>query len=251
MAEISLFDNPEGHSILLRFDPRFKLASLLILSLTIASSGLTGLVVIIPLVFLLIINARLPIIKTIKNMRLFFIFILFIFLTRIVVTPGEPVYVIGVLTVSKEGLYYGTLISLRLLLIAILSMLFIHTTLTSEIRGSVCWFLKPLPLVPAERIGTMLSLVVRFIPEILNQARTTMDAAKARGLGSRKNIITRLTLPVFPLIRRTFENADRLTTAMEARSYSEDRTNPVFTALRFDWMAMVLVLVLCSLTLVL
>jgi energy-coupling factor transporter transmembrane protein EcfT len=49
-----------------------------------------------------------------------------------------------------------------------------------------------------------------------------------------------------PLIRRTFEQADRLIVAMEARCYSEDRTDPVLSATRLDWIALVIIIVICG-----
>jgi energy-coupling factor transporter transmembrane protein EcfT len=73
---------------------------------------------------------------------------------------------------------------------------------------------------------------------ILNQARETAEAQRARGVANRKNPAYRLTKLGLPLIRRTFENADRLVTAMESRCYSENRTGPALVSTRRDWKAL-------------
>ena len=85
----------------------------------------------------------------------------------------------------------------------------------------------------------MLSLVMRFIPVILNQARETAQAQKARCVENRKNPIYRLRKIGFPLLRRTFENADRLIFAMEARCYNENSTIPDLCFHPADWIALI------------
>ena len=81
----------------------------------------------------------------------------------------------------------------------------------------------------------MISLLVRFIPMILSQARETADAQRARCIECRKNPVVRLVKLTVALLRRIFEDADRLVVAMEARCYTEDRTGPSFSATRLDW----------------
>ena len=84
----------------------------------------------------------------------------------------------------------------------------------------------------------MLSLLVRFVPMILDQARETMDAQRARCIECRKNPVFRLTALAVALLRRIFEDADRLIVAMEARCYNEERTGPAYRATRLDWAAL-------------
>ena len=99
--------------------------------------------------------------------------------------------------------------------------------------------------IPSKRIATMMSLVVRFIPVIFDQARETADAQRARGVDNRKNPIYRLKKLGIPLMRRTFERADKLAVAMEARCYSENRTDPGLYARSKDWAALFVVICLC------
>ena len=108
------------------------------------------------------------------------------------------------------------------------------------------WFLKPVAFIPAKRVATMMGLIARFIPAILNQARETAEAQRARCVENRKNPLYRLIQIGAPLIRRTFEQADRLTVAMEARCYSENRTDPALSVTRLDWIALLIILIMCA-----
>jgi energy-coupling factor transporter transmembrane protein EcfT len=111
----------------------------------------------------------------------------------------------------------------------------------------VQWFLKPFAFIPGKRIATMMGLTTRFIPVILNQANETAAAQRARCVENRKNPVYRLIRLGIPLIRRTFERADRLAIAMEARCYSENRTDPELCAARTDWIALVVMMLICGL----
>jgi energy-coupling factor transporter transmembrane protein EcfT len=92
----------------------------------------------------------------------------------------------------------------------------------------------------------MMGLIARFIPVILNQAKETVEAQRARCVEYRRNPLYRLVRLGVPLIRRTFEQADRLIVAMEARCYSENRTDPALCANRIDWIALLIIVVICG-----
>jgi len=90
-----------------------------------------------------------------------------------------------------------------------------------------------------------MGLILRFVPVILDQARETAVAQKARGVENRKNPVYRLIKLGFPLLRRTFERADDLVVAMEARCFTENRTDPELIAQKRDWLVLTAVIFLC------
>jgi energy-coupling factor transporter transmembrane protein EcfT len=55
----------------------------------------------------------------------------------------------------------------------------------------------------------------------------------------------------FALMRRTFERADDLVAAMEARGFAENRTDPRLICHRRDWIALAVVTGLCLVVIVL
>ena len=141
--------------------------------------------------------------------------------------------------------------SWRLAFIVVLGFTLISTTRPSEIKAAVQWFLKPVPFIPEQKVAIMMGLVLRFVPVIFDQAAETGEAQKARCVQNRKNPVYRLIKLGFPLMRRTFERADDLVAAMEARGFSENRTDPELTAHPRDWIALLVVTCLCISVLIL
>lgn len=254
MAELTAFSFRIGDSLLHRLDVRFKLVFLALISFACLEAYLPGLSILTLTLAAAMIHTRLSFLAVLKEIRYFLILLLFVFTARALSTPGVSVMEVELLgktiTVTSEGLYHGTLICWRLLLTVLLGLLLVTTTRSSEIRAALGWFLAPLPFIPEKRTATMISLTVRFIPLILSQAKETSDAQRARGIENRKNPIYRLTKFAIPLMRRTFENADKLVIAMEARCYTENRTEPELSSGRTDWIVLVAVVCLCILVVV-
>jgi energy-coupling factor transporter transmembrane protein EcfT len=250
MAELTLFSYRHGHSLLHGIDVRFKILGLLLISMVSLNVRVLSLTILSALLVFFVVDCRLGFKSFFREIRYFLFLILIILLAHALSVKGTIVFRFYFLTVSIHGLYDGALICWRLFLVVLVGLLFVSTTRPSQIKAAVEWFLNPVPFVSGKRLATMLSLVMRFIPVILNQARETAEAQKARCVENRKNPIYRLKKIGFPLLRRTFENADRLIFAMQARCYNERRTDPDLCFRPTDWLAFFLVSALCVLLLI-
>jgi energy-coupling factor transporter transmembrane protein EcfT len=246
MAELTAFSFQPGNSLIHKMDVRFKLFFLILISLVSLGGGFKGLGILTALVTALIIHSRLPLKAGFKELRFFLIFLLLIMVARMLTTPGTVLIEIKTIAITRPGLISGVLICWRLIIIALLGFLFVFTTPSSAIKAAVEWFLSPAAFIPGKRIATMMGLIARFIPVILNQAKETAEAQRARCVEYRRNPFYRLVRLGVPLIRRTFEQADRLIVAMEARCYSENRTDPALCATRTDWIALLIIVVICG-----
>jgi energy-coupling factor transporter transmembrane protein EcfT len=251
MAELTLFSYRSGDSRLHRLDVRCKILALLCISIVSLNASVVSLLLLSGLLIFLMIDCRLPLISFFREIRFFFFLMFIILIAHSLSTKGTQVFQLYFLSVSRQGFFEGLMICWRLLLVVLLGMLFVSTTKPSKIKAAVSWFLAPVPFVSGKRLATMLSLLMRFIPVILNQARETAQAQKARCVENRKNPIYRLKKIGIPLLRRTFENADRLIYAMEARCYNENRTDPDLNFRTADWVAFGGVSALCALLLIL
>jgi energy-coupling factor transporter transmembrane protein EcfT len=245
MAELSVFNFRPGSSILHGLDVRFKLLFLVLISLTSLKAYPGALSVLTLMLVAALWHARLSLTSILKACRYVFVFLVFIFLARALSAPGSAVMEFKVVSMTREGLYDGAVVCWRLIIVVLTGLAFISTTRSSEIKSAVEWLLNPFPFVPSKRIATMMSLVVRFIPVVFDQARETADAQRARAVNNRKNPAYRLKKLATPLMRRTFERADKLAIAMEARCYSENRTDPGLCARSRDWAALFVVICLC------
>ena len=235
MAELTAFHYRSGTSALHRLDVRMKLVLLAVFSIACLHLSFAGLFVLG--LFLLATAAASRAAPAIHSgeWRWMGILWVFILIARAISTDGTAIFSAGALTVTREGLTDGVRICLRLALIVCGGSVFVATTRPSAIKAGIQWFLKPLPVIPAERVGTMLSLLIRFVPLIFEQIAMLSDAQRARAVENRRNPIVRMAVFGIPLMRRIFETSDRLVLAMEARCYSDSRTNPEVRAHAQDW----------------
>jgi len=191
-------------------DPRLKLAAIAIIGFLSLNAEWKILALLTLLVLWWGIRVQVSLFSILKDMRCFILLLL-------------PIWGIRSLT---AGMYDATLVCWRIILAGYAGVSLMATTRTWEIRAALRWFFKPIPFVPEKRLSAMISLMMRFLPLILRQSNEISDAQKARGIECRKNPIYRMVRFVLPLTRRTFEDADNLIIAMEARCYCEDRTEP-------------------------
>ena len=251
MAELTAFGFYHGNSLLHRLDSRFKLLFMAVLSLVILNLTFAALGIISILLLGFCIYSGLPLYAMFKELRYFFILLAFVFAARALSTGGEPAFDARIFSISSEGLSAGLLVCWRLLLVVLLAFTMVASTRPSDIKAAVQWYLKPVPVIPEKKVAIMMGLILRFVPVIFDQAAETAEAQKARCVQNRKNPVYRLIKLGFPLLRRTFERADDLVAAMEARGFTENRTDPQLAAHRRDWIALGVVIRLCLAVIVL
>lgn len=247
MAALTSFGFRPGTSLLHRLDVRFKLLFLILISFMSLSGDFLRLGLLSCLLTVLIVNSRLPLKSGLRGMRFFFILLLLVMGARMVITPGDPIIEIKFFSITRQGTLSGVLICWRLTIIVLLGFAFVFSTRSFEIKAAVAWLFKPFAFIPGKRIATMMGLTTRFIPVILNQANETAEAQRARCVENRKNPVYRLIRLGIPLIRRTFQRADQLAVAMEARCFTEDRTDPDLCATPADWIALLVMILFCGL----
>jgi energy-coupling factor transporter transmembrane protein EcfT len=211
-----------------------------ILSLAVVTYSPLSLALISILSIILVRHVGLSPVDILLDLRYFIMLLSLVVLAKAFTTPGVLLYDVPWLPMTQQGLFDGAITAWRLFLVGVFGLIFVITTRPSAVKAAVVYFLKPIPLVPAARIGTMLGLLLRFIPLVFRQADATLDALRARGIEFRRNPVYRLTRFVVPFMRRLFIGADRLTEAMESRCYSDRRTDPVLSSHTKDWW------VLCS-----
>jgi energy-coupling factor transporter transmembrane protein EcfT len=225
MSAVTAFDYQPGDSLLHRLDVRCKLAGFGLVNMAGLNAGPVGLSLLTVFTLAGLLTTGLPIKGLLKALRFFYLLLVFVGVSRALTTPGPSLWAVGPLTVTIAGVIQGLLFSWRLTLIVLLGWLLVVSTSPTAIKAGVQWFLAPLPFIPAGRVGIMLSLMVRFLPLILTESGRIADAQRARGIEYRRNPWFRLTAFGRPFIRRVFQLSDRLVVAMEARGYTEDRTD--------------------------
>jgi len=242
---LSLFAYRGGGSLLHRVDVRFKLLCVVSVSLAGIHASAGGLLLLSAFFLLLWLDAFLRSAVRLKSLRWALLLLALVVLARALSEPGETLAAVGGVSVTREGLYAGLLVSWRLLLIILTGVILSATTRTVEIRAGVQWLLSPFPRVPAARVATMMGLILRFVPMIFQLAAEIAAAQRARGIERRRDPVYRLRMAAMPLLRKSFERADRLALAMQARGFSEQRPPIELSISRVDWAALGLVAAVC------
>lgn len=235
MASLSLFSHAGGSGPLHRLDPRLKLGALLITYGAIFLAGLLGQLPVVLLLAAALILARLPVRPLARSLRPFLLFLLFIFSVRLL----------------TGSLCEALLMAVRLFLTLMASILFTATTGVREIRQAVVWCLRLIPGLPAERLGTMLSLTLSLIPLLFERAGRTMEALQARLACRRKNPLQRILYTASPLLISGIRLSGQMSMAMEARCYCERPKDISLQARARDWIACGISLLVFALALLL
>lgn len=209
-----------------RLDPRTKiLITITFIVLLFAVKDVAGYAVLLVFTALIVALSKVPWRLVLRTLRpLVFIFI-FTFVLHVFTTKGDVLLVIGPLKGTRQGVMQGLFIGIRLfLLIATTSILTLTTSPISLTDGleSLLGVLSPLG-VPAHELAMMMTIALRFIPTLLEEADKIMKAQMARGADFQSgNVVQRaknLVPLLVPLFVSAFRRADELATAMEARCY--------------------------------
>jgi biotin transport system permease protein len=214
---------------------------MVMLSIGSLKTGFLGLLLASSVVITALLAAQVKIVAVQKELKIFPVFLLFIFIARSLTTPGELIFVYYGIAPTWEGILLGLKVCWRLSLVVLISLGFIASTTSSQIKAGVEFYFAQVPFIPEKRVSTMLSLLIRFIPIIMNQVQETIDAQKARCVELRKNPVYRLVKLSIPVMRRIFKNGDQLAIAMASRCYSEERTGQTLIASRLDWIALIVI----------
>lgn len=167
----------------------------------------------------------------------FFLYVFIIFLVQWLVRDFIPNYNIVFsldydFSIYPSGLIRGGFIFLRIIAVMVIASLLTFTTSTIELNDGLESLMKPLRIikVPTYIFSMMISLTLRSIPTLLVETDKIMKAQTSRGadfnestLRQKIGQIIALLIPVFVI---SFDRADDLSNAMEARGYiiGEPRT---------------------------
>jgi energy-coupling factor transport system permease protein len=155
-------------------------------------------------------------------------------------TPDDALVLFGFLRVSLGGLFKGLFIVARLVLLVVATTLLTLTTSPMELTDGIEGLLSPLKRwgFPAHELAMMMTIALRFIPTLLEEADRIMKAQMARGIdfesgGFMKRIRGLIPLLV-PLFVSAFRRAEDLAVAMESRCYRGGIGRTRLRMLRFE-----------------
>ncbi len=224
---ISLGQYIPVESFLHRLDPRIKILSTLMLTIALISAD--------TMLELALLAIALLVLSSLSNIKIAeywkgitpFLFIIFITaVIKIFLVSGNSVLSVWLINITAEGLKSALNLSIRLILIIYSAQILLLTTSIVSLTDGLGLLLRPLELMrfPVHELVMIMTISLRFIPVLLNESRRIRLAQISRGIDFQEGSIWERTQTYFailvPLINASFQKANDLAEAMEARGYT-------------------------------
>lgn len=196
------------------------------------------------LMFLFVIAAtkisKIPVSLIVRGLKPLRWIILITFIINVLFTTGEPLFSIGFLTVSKDGVVIALRMAIRLSLLVLGTSLLTLTTSPVSLTDGIEGLLSPFKKVgfPAHELAMMITIALRFIPTLIDETDKILKAQMARGADFESgNVINRaknMVPLIVPLLLNSINRADELSIAMEARCYHGDEGRTKLNPLKLE-----------------
>ncbi|AUB54126.1 MULTISPECIES: energy-coupling factor transporter transmembrane component T family protein [Enterococcus] len=223
-----------GDSFIHRLDPRAKLlASFYFIGIIFLANNWQTYALLAAFTLFAVFLSKVDIKFFIRGIRPLIWLILFTVGLQVLFTSGgETYWSWGIFNITQFGVMNGLFIFCRFVLIIFMSTLLTLTTPPLELSDAIEYLLRPLKVVrfPVHEVSLMLSIALRFVPTLMDETEKIMNAQRARGVDFGEGSLVQKMKAVIPLLIplfvSSFNRAEDLATAMEARGYQggEGRT---------------------------
>lgn len=225
----------EGKSVLHRIDPRMKMiiAGLYIVIIFSANNLFSFALLVASMIFLIAVSG-IPVRVILKGMKPLIMILTLTAVMNVFWLKGQTLLVDWwIFTIYLEGVINGLMMVIRIVILLTGTSIFLtYTTTPIALTDGLERLLAPLNKikVPVHEFSMMMTIALRFIPNLIEETDKIMSAQKARGAdfttGSLMKRAKALIPILIPLFISAFRRADELAVAMECRSYrgGEGRT---------------------------
>lgn len=226
ISEITIGQYYPGNSILHRLDPRVKLMGTIVFLVSLFVFGSTSAYLTAGIALTAVVAlSKVPVKYMLRSLKTILILMLITALFNLFLTPGDAVLRIWKLQITAQGIRMAIHMAVRLTFLVLGSGIMTLTTtpnrLTDGMEAGLRW-LRVLH-VPVHEVAMMMSIALRFIPILMDEANRIMRAQEARGADfSSGGVIRRakaLIPLLIPLFVSAFRRANDLALAMESRGY--------------------------------
>ena len=241
LRDITLGQYYPTDSVLHRMDPRTKLFGTMayIVSLFIADHMLTY-VAAACFLALAIRMSKVPVKFMVRGLKSIVVLLLISVSFNLFLTPGTPIFKIGFIQMTWEGVEFAAFMAIRLIFLVLGSTILTLTTTPNQLTDGLeksLGFLGKVG-VPVHEVSMMMSIALRFIPILIEETDKIMKAQMARGADFESgNLLQKAKAMVpllVPLFISAFRRATDLAMAMEARCYRGGDGRTKMKPLRYE-----------------
>ena len=231
LKDITFGQYIETNSPIHKADPRVKIVLLILAVVFIFISGnMWALLLSLAFVLVVALVSKVPIKMYLKNLKAILPIVILTSLINMFYggEGGNELFTVWKLTVTYEGLYRAVFMALRIVLLIIISSSLTYTTTPNDLTDAIESLLSPLKFLGLKNavhtLALMMTIALRFIPTLVEEAQKIMNAQKARCADLESgSIIERIKalIPILiPLLNSSIRRAYELAEAMECRCYN-------------------------------
>ncbi len=257
LKDITFGQYYSSNSVIHRADPRMKIVLMVALIIFIfISKNMFSLGLSTLFVFAVLLISKVPVKLFLKNLKAILPILIFTAVINMFYNDGNATVLFSVwkLSVTSEGIYRAVFMATRIILLIFISSVLTYTTTPNDLTDALEKLFSPLKYLGLKNavhtLAMMMTIALRFIPTLVEEAEKIMNAQKARGAdfesGSLKDRAKALIPILIPLLISSVRRAYELAEAMECRCYNggegKTRMKQLRLAFRDYFMALITVL---------
>lgn len=240
-----------------RLDPRMKIVlAILYIIIVFLCSDILSMALLLASAFVLIRISNIPVKIVLRSVRPILFIITFTAVINLFwsVGEGEPLVSFWFINIYREGIVNAIVLVTRIFVLVIGTSIFLtYTTTPIALTDGIERLLYPLKRIglPVHDFAMIMTIALRFIPTLMEEAEKIMSAQKARGADFTSGSIIQRAKALIPILIPLFSSSIRhaldLATAMECRCYRGGEGRTRMKVLRFkpsDMFALTVLLVL-------
>lgn len=245
------------NSYIHRLDPRLKITVLMLFLISVFfDAGFLGYAIMGGFVLVVAMLSKIKISHVLKALKPMIFMMIFLTIFNIfLIKTGTVLFTIFSLKIYSGSLIQSAYILIRLLLIITMTTILTSTTKPLDLTLAIEHLLNPLNKVnfPVHELAMMISIALRFIPDLLDEAKRIMKAQASRGVdfneGTLKEKIKAIVSLIIPLFISAFQRAEDLANAMESRNYNPEAKRTRYKSLQWtynDTISLIITLIVSS-----
>ncbi len=241
LRDITIGQYYPADSFVHKLDPRFKI--LAVLAYIIAAffvKTYIGLFVLLAFLTVAVAASRIPLKVLLRGLKAIYVLLGITFVFNALLSGGQTEYFrLWIFRLTREGLVRAVFMALRLIMLITGASLLTLTTAPIALTDGMERLLSPFAKLhfPAHEVAMMMTIALRFIPTLMEEADRIMKAQSARGASFDEGGLIKRAKSVIPLLVplfvSAFRRAEELAMAMEVRCYHSGEGRTRLHVLRF------------------
>ena len=245
MKDVSFGQYYPANSFVHKMDPRVKILmtiAYIVAVFLVKSFHFLGFAACFLYIVVAVIFSKINFFKILKSVKVILFFVILSAVLQIFFNGnGNVLLKVGSLKITDIGLINAGFIVARIILVVTGASLLTLTTSPIELADGIESLLTPLKLIrfPVHEFALIMSIALRFIPDLLDETDRIIKAQKARGADFESgNLFKRAKalIPVIvPLLISSFRRAEDLSNAMDARCYAGSKTRTKYKKMKITF----------------